>query len=61
VAENDEVIFSICHIWPRDVIDDVARVKAVPRQSFVIHPNGGWCQSTFEPDEPLLQLRSSLV
>jgi hypothetical protein len=25
VAENDEVIFSICHIWPRDGIDDVAR------------------------------------
>jgi hypothetical protein len=25
VAENDEVIFSICHIWSRDVIDDVAR------------------------------------
>jgi hypothetical protein len=25
VAENDEAIFSICHIWSRDVIDDVAR------------------------------------
>jgi hypothetical protein len=25
VAENEEVIFSICHIWLRDVIDDVAR------------------------------------
>jgi hypothetical protein len=23
VAENDEAMFSICHIWPRDVIDDV--------------------------------------
>jgi hypothetical protein len=44
VAENDDAIFSICHIWYRDaVIDDV---NAVPRQSFVIHPNGGWWQST---------------
>jgi hypothetical protein len=38
VAENDEVIFSMCHIWPRDVIDDVAlhdngRAEAVVRDS----------------------------
>jgi hypothetical protein len=25
MVENDEAIFSICRIWPRDVIDDVAR------------------------------------
>jgi hypothetical protein len=25
VAENDGAIFSICRIWPRDVINDVAR------------------------------------
>jgi hypothetical protein len=25
VAENDEAIFSTCHIWSRDVIDDVSR------------------------------------
>jgi hypothetical protein len=35
MAENDEVIFSICHIWPRDVIDDVykGRAEAVVRDS----------------------------
>jgi hypothetical protein len=25
VAENDEAIFSICHIWSHDVIDEIAR------------------------------------
>jgi hypothetical protein len=51
-AENEAAIFSICHIWSRDVIDDVPRcstINAVPRQSFVIHPNGGWWQSTLNP------------
>jgi hypothetical protein len=47
VAENDEAIFSICHIWPRDVIES-SKIKAVPRQSFVIHPNGCWWQSPKE-------------
>jgi hypothetical protein len=28
VAENDEAIFSICHIWSRDVI---GVINAVPR------------------------------
>jgi hypothetical protein len=39
VAEND-AIFGL-------VIDDIALFKAVMRQSFVIHPNGGWWQSIF--------------
>jgi hypothetical protein len=50
VAENDEAIFSICHIWPRDVIDVSSKIKAVPRQSFVIHPNCGWWQSISHTD-----------
>jgi hypothetical protein len=24
VAENDEAIFSMCRIWPRDIIEDIA-------------------------------------
>jgi hypothetical protein len=43
VAENGEAVQSIpCHGQSRGVIDDSNAIFAVPRQSFVIHPNGGW-------------------
>jgi hypothetical protein len=57
VAENDEAMFSICHIWPRDVIDDVA-LMAVLRQSFVIHSNGGWWQSKVSRPPSRFTMRS---
>jgi hypothetical protein len=46
VGENDEVIFSMPYLasWRHR---RCSKIKAVPRQSFVIHPNGGWWQSTF--------------